>query len=191
MAYKIEQDWESSGLRCVVAALDMGHRCGYVGVPSSHPLFGISSSQALSCLAPMMERIKEQPIGKRGIIPLVCYRPDEPPTLEILIDVHGSLTYSNGKDYPVEGSGLWWFGFDCGHDGDAKDPSIMEEEYRDMDERHGFPSYGTIRDLNYVSSECEVWRVNYWKLEHLYLQLLMQIHKPLTKGGCRAIAERG
>ena len=38
---KVEKDWTTaSGLRAVVIAAQMGHRCGYVGVPKDHPLFG-------------------------------------------------------------------------------------------------------------------------------------------------------
>jgi len=38
---KIEKDWvTATGLRAVVLATSMGHRCGYVGVPKDHPLFG-------------------------------------------------------------------------------------------------------------------------------------------------------
>lgn len=38
---KVEKDWTTaSGLRAVVIATSMGHRCGYVGVSKDHPLFG-------------------------------------------------------------------------------------------------------------------------------------------------------
>jgi hypothetical protein len=39
--YKVEREWEHAGLRCaVVLAREAMHRCGYVRVPPSHPLFG-------------------------------------------------------------------------------------------------------------------------------------------------------
>jgi hypothetical protein len=38
MSLNIEKDWTTeAGLRAVVLATVMGHRCGYVGVPESHP----------------------------------------------------------------------------------------------------------------------------------------------------------
>lgn len=37
---KIEMDFEHEGLRCLVVGLDIGHRCGYVGIDKSHQLFG-------------------------------------------------------------------------------------------------------------------------------------------------------
>jgi hypothetical protein len=39
--YKVEREWEHAGLSCaVVLAREAQHRCGYVRVPPSHPLFG-------------------------------------------------------------------------------------------------------------------------------------------------------
>ena len=41
MIFKIEKDWTTeAGLRAVVLATVMGHRCGYVGVPESNAYFG-------------------------------------------------------------------------------------------------------------------------------------------------------
>lgn len=38
MSFTIEKDWTTeAGLRAVVLATVMGHRCGYVGVPKGHP----------------------------------------------------------------------------------------------------------------------------------------------------------
>lgn len=39
MGHKVEKIWEVNGLTCVVLATNMGHRCGYVGVPNTHPLY--------------------------------------------------------------------------------------------------------------------------------------------------------
>lgn len=38
--YKIESLFYHKSLPCVVILTSMGHRCGYVGVPETHPLFG-------------------------------------------------------------------------------------------------------------------------------------------------------
>ena len=38
---KTEKEWTTrAGLKAVVIAHDMGHRCGYVGVPEGHPMYG-------------------------------------------------------------------------------------------------------------------------------------------------------
>ena len=39
--FKIEKEWEHAGLKCaVVQAREASHRCGYVRVPPTHPLYG-------------------------------------------------------------------------------------------------------------------------------------------------------
>ena len=38
--YCVESEFTFKGLKCVVVMQDMGHRCGYVGVPKEHLLFG-------------------------------------------------------------------------------------------------------------------------------------------------------
>lgn len=38
--YIVEKEFEHCGLRCVCVLQNMGHRCGYVGVDESHPLYG-------------------------------------------------------------------------------------------------------------------------------------------------------
>jgi hypothetical protein len=156
MSYKVEKDWEHKGLRCVVIAGSIGHRCGYVGVSASHPLYGIGYDDTIPlALLPVLQKVKEGPIGKRGIMDLLTFQEDNP-RVGILFDVHGSITYSGGKDgYPVE-SDLWWFGYDCAHVGDAKDPSILGEEQKEFEARYPhFYDDGVIRDLDYCISECE------------------------------------
>jgi len=98
----VEKDWECSGLRCVVLANvgGMGHRCGYVAVPPSHPLY-------------QKEYSEDTRLGF----------PDE------LIDVHGGVTFSDTKlntEIPCVGD-MWWFGYDCMHGGDS--PFIQDLDY--------------------------------------------------------------
>jgi hypothetical protein len=89
----VEKDWvTASGLRAMVLMHDaLGHRCGYVGIPDSHPLHGVSYLH------------KHASLGMK---------PEEK------FDVHGGLTFSgtlkSGND-----PRLWWYGFDCAHAGDA------------------------------------------------------------------------
>jgi hypothetical protein len=38
--YKVEREWKHAGLSCaVVLAQEVGHRCGYVRVPPTHPMY--------------------------------------------------------------------------------------------------------------------------------------------------------
>lgn len=70
---------------------------------------------------------------------------------DIDADVHGGLTFAK-PDKPCNGDrpdNAWWIGFDCGHSGDAPDPSLPE--YKDalalfMD--------GVVRTTEYVETEC-------------------------------------
>jgi hypothetical protein len=151
MPSNVEKVWSTkAGLTAVVLMTDLGHRCGYVGIPSTHPLFGVEYSQEAACLKDLPE---DEPVGGRGIITLFCMpttadgkisrRPDA------IFDVHGSLTYSGGSEtYPIESKGLWWFGYDCGHSGDAPAPGSRMAEYS------VFP--GDIhRTLEFCIEQCE------------------------------------
>ena len=40
-SYAIEEIFDYFGYKCIVVLQRLGHRCGYVGVPSTHPLFGV------------------------------------------------------------------------------------------------------------------------------------------------------
>src|SRR5690606_15444186 len=122
-----------AGFRAVVIMGSLGHRCGYVGVPAEHPLHGVEYSAASDAVAfPADEQI-----GKRGLIPLLCADPAEPARLDVVFDVHGGLTYSGGDElgYPVEAKGLWWFGYDCGHAGDAASPEFQEQCRKDYPDK--------------------------------------------------------
>ena len=146
MSYKVEKDWESNGLRCVVIMTEMGHRCGYVGVSKEHMLYGVSYNDKVESLKGKLEELKESDVGKRGIMSLIGWN-GETVSPEILFNVHGGLTYSgDSKEYPVE-SDLWWFGYDCAHHGDAKDLTMVSETIRKIE--MGFPTYGVLRTLDY------------------------------------------
>jgi len=130
MSYQVEADFMHEGNRCVVIALDAGHRCGYVGIPSENVLYDKEYD----------DQIKEL---DRGITPSRHFI------------VHGGITYAGGglhSKYPVK-SDLWWFGFDCDHYGDAKDFSIMDDRHKLL--FSGGFDYGTIKDKNYCISNCK------------------------------------
>lgn len=150
--YKVEADFEHEGLRCVVLGLNFGHRCGYVGITKEHPLYGVDYNDCTEFLA--SSSIKNEPIGKRGIIPIMCADlSKETVSPCIYFDVHGGITYSGGSGkHPVESSGIWWFGYDCAHFGDAKDKSLMDAEKYDMLRQF---EYGVVRTTDYCIAECK------------------------------------
>ncbi len=150
MAYDIEKDWTTaSGLRAVVIMTDLGHRCGYVGLPAGHPLYGVDYSEK----SPHLKLNPERSTEKMSPIQILCGAGkdmDELNSPEHVFEVHGGLTFSgNGRGkYPVE-SELWWFGYDCGHSGDAPAPGSRMAQY-------GLEIEGDVhRTLDYCEAECE------------------------------------
>lgn len=145
MSNSIERDWTTkAGLRAVCMQVrESDHRCGYVEVPEGHPLFGLEYSDTSPAIKDAWKEALDGPIGKRGIISVLCAAKDDAvadePRIDAVFDVHGSLTYSgSGSDgYPVQ-STTWWFGFDCSH-------------YGDQTLHHD----GEERTQEYVESECE------------------------------------
>ncbi len=127
MSYRVQKVWRAHDAVCVVAMMDRGHRCGYVGVPEGHPLYGHSATEPIKALN-----------GR---------------TMLASFDVHGCLYFAEGgDDYPINliyGPKLWWLGYDCMHYGDCADPEWAEvETVRLFDD-------GTIKSLYYCINECE------------------------------------
>ena len=73
------------------------------------------------------------------------------------IEVHGGLTFADGKStYPVV-SDLWFFGYDCGHLGDGRSEEYVAEQmvrYPEQPFMWGDDD-GVFRSLEYCESECE------------------------------------
>ena len=148
----IEKVWEAHGLKCIVKATDMGHRCGYVMVPKGHPWHGLNYSDCV----PLAKVDMERPIGS-AIMPVVirAMTPDSETAggerLDVLVEVHGGLTYSGETDMD-DGSGKgWWLGFDCAHCYDSPDAAIMSPGFNGMLDRSG----GHVWLLHEVIGETE------------------------------------
>lgn len=161
--YIIEREFEHEGCKCVVTFGNSGHRCGYVGIPSTHSLYGEDYGNYLD--------IKKEDIGDREVDNVfallgACLDDDERIKIDAYFRCHGGITYSGGgknSEYPIE-SDLWWFGFDCAHCGDGKDLQYAYEkfpQYRDsikqsMECERMFPIEGeVIRSAEYVADECK------------------------------------
>ena len=161
--YIVEREFEHAGYKCVVTFGTMGHRCGYVGIPKNHPLYGKGYDDYLE--------IKKSDIGDReisGIIPLflACLDEDERIRIGAYFQCHGGITYAGGgenSEYPIKGD-LWWFGFDCGHAGDKADLTYAmqkfpnrQEEYitRLLIENKYTIEDDVIRTEEYVADECK------------------------------------
>jgi hypothetical protein len=154
----VEAQWEHNGLPCVCIIHPFGHRCGYVGVPEGHTLYGVSYHDEIPELRAHANKAANSPIGKLNMITVFCAALEGKITAtpEHVIQVHGSLTYSGSTDdYPVKKPGYWWFGFDCGHCDDAPDPEFMSDETLAIFAplNHLLPDR-QIRTLPYVREEC-------------------------------------
>ena len=161
--YIVEKEFEYKGMKCVVTFQKHGHRCGYVGVPKGHPLYGKDYSDYLD--------IKKEDMGDKeisGIFPLfsALLDDDERIRIEAYFNCHGGITYSGGgcnSSYPIP-SDLWWFGFDCAHCDDGKDFILAMKLFPEYSEQiamtrrieEGYSNdYVIIRELNYVEDECK------------------------------------
>lgn len=84
-----ELEWLTAGLPCVaVRNLIMGHWCGYVGIPPSHPLYG-----------------KGTRFGRNlHVHGEITYASEEDPGRSVVDAV-----------LPEPNTVWWWLGFDCGH----------------------------------------------------------------------------
>ena len=163
--FKVESDFIHRGYRCVTVFTDMGHRCGYVGVPEGHPLYEKDTESPLKVT---MKDIENQPLGNRGawnIFRLPEGRND-PVKLGVYFDVHGGITYSgDGRktNYPVEENNLWWIGFDCAHYGDCPDYETLEMlwpddktvQHRLEDKWVIVAEDSVVRTLEYAMQECK------------------------------------
>ena len=162
--YIVEREFEHAGYKCVVLFLSMGHRCGYVGIPKEHQLYGEDYTGHLDMT---MKDLENSEMGKRSVMSLLgqAFDDTDKVRLETYFDVHGSLTYSGGgKDskYQIE-SDLWWFGFDCAHYMDGKDLRLAYEKFpqhrasieHSMRAEEMFPTEGALRTEEYVAEECK------------------------------------
>lgn len=159
--YKVESDFEYKGYRCVVVFQEDGHRCGYVGVEIGHPLYGKDYGDYLDIKKSDMDG---EPIGKRGIMPILSFALDEDDRvrMDCYFDVHGGLTYAGADDEYPRKSNLWWIGFDCAHYNDAKDFDCMEKYFGDnphtkirIELEKQYPTDGEVRTKEYVEEECK------------------------------------
>lgn len=161
--YIIEREFEHAGYKCVIIFQMGGYRCGYVGIPDTHPLYGEYYGNYLDV---KKEDIRDREVS--GIIPslLSCIDDDERIRIDAYFQCHGGITYSDGckgSEYPIE-SDLWWFGFDCAHTGDKKDLQLSYEKFPNMRkviklqmeiENKYQIEEDVLRTEEYVSDECK------------------------------------
>lgn len=111
---KIQWLDEATGLSCMIRRnQNMGFLCGYVGVPSSHPMHGVDYNNCnTSVHGGLTYSDKCNDDGEHPI----CHEVE-----------------------PGEDDNIWWLGFDCGHAGDRCPGEAalrltfpIEGQYRDL-----------------------------------------------------------
>lgn len=159
MAYIVEEDFQSEeGYRCVVIFTDMGHRCGYVGIPKTHPLSGLDYGDKVpEKFCSLKEELLNRPFGETApFIAMLCGEPDG---IGVVLEVHGGITFAKStEDYPVKtAESLWWFGFDANHCYDAKDMDAMLIYYpeREIDSFYlQMDDAQKVRTKEYMKEQC-------------------------------------
>jgi hypothetical protein len=139
---KIQWQDPATGLPCLLTRHpELGHLCGYVGVPEGHPLYGKDWQQDDVSLyahgGVNFSRFCEPDAEETGI----CHIPEL-----------------------GEPDNVWWFGFDCAHSGDLS--PVMEVHYRTL----GLPRYPipqkVYRDLEYVKQWITFLATQLKEVEH-------------------------
>ena len=110
--------------------------CGYVGIPPTHPHFGMNYSNTVK-----YTRWRELPIGGKSPISLFLgsiEKEDDQVSLDILYDCPGGISWANDHAAGERPDGYWYFGFDCNHYNDYSPKRAMEElvEPWDFGDRH-------------------------------------------------------
>lgn len=149
-----EKDFIHNGMRCIVIMTEMGHRCGYVGIRENHKLYELPYGDKSKHLP--LRKVKNQPKGKRGVVPMFFHFLENPTerkylSPDIFFDVHGGITFS-GQLKIANNDNLWWFGYDCAHNGDANDLSVVSESIKEIKLR--YPTDGVLRTVQYCMDEC-------------------------------------
>lgn len=128
----------STGYACAILRHpSLGHLCGYVQMPASHPLYTKSYNQRAQFPKKWLDR-KLKLAQDIGVISVFCASVNisddmSEATLDLIFHCHGGLTY--GRD--------GWLGFDCGHAGDLTPCMTF------------FAGEDKYRDMLYVTAQCE------------------------------------
>lgn len=107
-----KQQWfdEESGMPCLMVRNHGGVWCGYVGVNSNHPLYGIGYGEAYDNALPKADSDMLNAANNAAHAELTFSSKCAPDDKE-----HGIChIVEEGED-----DNVWWFGFDCGHSYDA------------------------------------------------------------------------
>jgi hypothetical protein len=162
-------DFEAEGLPCKMRRGGYDAWCGYVGIGSEHPLYGLPTNHPLKLPSSWFDGRKlDQGLGPMDLFihMLGAKSMDDSCPISIAFHVHGGVDYADDHVPHQEPDGRWWFGFDCGHAGDYL-PGLdmrgfmtemidsMPEHVRDTMRGIMAKQTNVYRDQQYVVSECQ------------------------------------
>lgn len=130
--FPIEAQGIVHGLPYAVLANPMGFRCGYVMVPTAHPLYGAFPSARADGLPEFDDEF------------------DHKRTIGSLLEVHGALTFAGFSPHAAVVGG-WWFGFACDSHADGYDASLGDVPHS-LTVEGGYPYPPRTRE--YAEAEC-------------------------------------
>lgn len=161
---------EATNLPCWIRRAPVtGSLCGYVGVPRTHPAFGLPYDFDIDFdpHAPFVpfrpELLGDGPdsmfrrmYDRRQTEWLTVKERKPVQTLVNQIVAHGGLTYANHQD---DSGGenwrdWWWYGFDCAHAGDLAPAMEALKRTIGMPERFHLEYREEYRTIAYVRAEC-------------------------------------
>jgi hypothetical protein len=165
-------EFEADGLPCAMWRNYHGVWCGYVGVGTSHPLFGLPTNHPLKLPSSWFDgRPFDQGVGPMDLFIHMfsgAKSMEDACPISLAFHVHGGVSYADDHVPDHEPDDHWWFGFDCGHAGDyapamAGDKNkmmnemidSMPEEARATMRNIVFRDAGVYRDQQYVVGECQ------------------------------------
>jgi hypothetical protein len=132
-----------TGYPCALRRGPMGHWCGYIGVPRSHPWHGKDYNHKQDIPPDFVDRF-EATIDDVGAINVLCAAGTADlkscAPIVLLIRCHGGLTFADRGAW-ISDAATWWLGFDCAHSEDLCPGSP-------------FLRGGIYRDVAYVEETC-------------------------------------
>lgn len=151
-----EASFKAYGLECELLRGPFGHWCGYVRVPEGHPFHGIEKEEEIEDKwgfmhqKPVHENSSYIPMFVSLVEALEAGGLEIRPSLDVMIDVHGGVTYA-GPAWWSEGDKGWYVGFDCNHCQDIAPaaPEIIEAVKKLV------KGPITYKNIDFARNECE------------------------------------